>query len=435
MSEPRRSLTKLLVERTAPQPSRDVFLWDSKLPGFGARIYPSGKRMYIFQYRTKARQQRRVAIGLHGPTFTVEKARQRAGDLYEAVRKGRDPAQEDRTAASRQPDTIERVAEQFIEKYLQQKKRAPSYIHDTRALFDNHVLSKWRNRDIKSIRRRDVIELLDGVVEKGKPIAANRVLAAVRKLFNWALQRDIIEASPVALVAMPSAETKRERTLSANEVRTLWPQFAALGYPFGPFLQMALATGQRREEVAGMRWQDIDEAEGTWTLPSESTKPGRAHIVPLAPLAMDILREARQSAMQLVGQLANDPAGAPKLPEYVFTTRGDRPISGYSKAKARLDDAVARARAEAAARENRKPEPIAPWTIHDLRRTVATGLGKLNVSRFIIGRVLNHADRSVTGIYDRHEYLDEKRRALDAWATYLRNMIAEPAVNVVQLRR
>jgi hypothetical protein len=290
MTEQRRSLTKLLIEKTSPHPSRDVFLWDTKVPGFGVRIYSSGRRMYVFQHRVNARQQRRIKIGLHGP-FTVGKAREEATDLYAAVRKGRDPAQERRTATSREPDTIERVVEQFIEKYLQQKKRAQSYIDDTRALFNNHVLPRWRTRDIKSIRRRDVIELLDGIVERGKPITANRVLAAVRKLFNWALQRDIIEASPVALVAMPSAETNRERTLSIDEVRALWPEFAALGYPFGRFLQTTLATGQRRDEVAGMRWQDIDEAECTWTLPSDRTKAGRAHVVPLSPLAMDILRE------------------------------------------------------------------------------------------------------------------------------------------------
>jgi integrase len=368
-----------LVERTSPHFNRDVFLWDSKVPGFGCRIYPSGKRMYVFQYRTKARQQRRVAIGLHGAT-TIDKARQAAGDLYEAVRKGRDPVQEARTVASRQPDTIEQVVEQFVEKYLQQQKRAPSYIHDTRALFENHVLSRWRSRDIKSIRRRDVIELLDEIVVKGKPIAANRVLAAVRKLFNWAVQRDIIEASPVARVAMPSAETKRERTLSIEEIRTIWPQFVVLGYPFGPFLQITLATGQRREEVSGMRWQDIDEVERTWTIPSEKTKAGRAHLVPLPPLAMDVLREVRQSLMQL-GALSEDDLDAQgKLPEYVFTTRGDRPISGYSKAKSRLDKAVARTRAK-------EGLPILePWTIHDLRRTVGTGFGKLGVSRFIIAR-------------------------------------------------
>jgi integrase len=428
MSEQRQSLTKLLVERTAPQPSRDVFLWDSKLPGFGARIYPSGKRMYVFQYRTKARQQRRVAIGLHGP-LTIEKARQIAGDKYEAVRKGRDPAQEDRIAASRHVDDIETVAEQFVEKYLKQKKRAQSYIRDTRALFDNHVLPKWRNRDIKSIRRRDVIELLDGIVEKGKPITANRVLAAVRKLFNWALQRDIIEASPVTLVAMPSAETTRERTLTPDEIRVLWPHFAALGYPFGPFLQMALVTGQRREEVAGLRWQDVNEGECIWTLPSAMTKAGRSHVVPLSPLAMATLSQATEMALQLLGQEGEREGDPPKLPIYVFTTRGDRPISGYSKAKARLDKAIA----EACAKDGRPT--LGPWTIHDLRRTVGTGLGKLGVSRFVIARVLNHADGSVTGIYDRHEYLAEKRHALDAWATYLTNLFAEPAANIVQLRR
>ena len=198
----RRALTKLVVERTTPEPARDLFVWDSKVPGFGVRVYPSGKRMYIFQYRTKAGQQRRTAIGLHGP-LTVENARDAAADLYEAVRKGRDPIEEQKAATERGGDTIENVIEEFLARYMASKRHAPRYIEETRRNLDKHVLARWRGRHLRGITRRDVIELLDGIVDQGKPVAANRTLAAVRKLFNWALQRGIIEASPVALVEMP----------------------------------------------------------------------------------------------------------------------------------------------------------------------------------------------------------------------------------------
>jgi integrase len=378
--------------------------------------------MYVFQYRTKARQQRRVAIGLHGP-LTVEVARDAAADLYEAVRKGRDPADEQKKAARRVPDTVEAVIDEFMVRYMAGKQRAQSYIGDTRATFDNHVLPWWRGRDINSIKRRDVIELLDAIVDAGKPIAANRTLAAIRKLFNWALQRGIIEATPIALVEMPGAEHKRERALSADEVRTIWAAAGELGYPFGLFFRMALATGQRREEVAGMRWADVNESERIWTLPSEMTKAARAHVVPLSPLALELLAEAKEMADQLLAKPENA-----KLRAYVFTTRGDRPISGYSKAKLRLD------KASATVCQAEELPLLEPWTIHDLRRTVGTGLGRLGVSRFIIARVLNHADRTVTGIYDRHEYLEEKRHALEAWGRYLGNLTVPSGANVVSLR-
>jgi integrase len=414
----RRPLTKLLVERTAPHPSHDQFLWDSRVPGFGTRIHPSGLRTYVFQYRASPRQQRRVAIGLHGP-LTVETARAAAADLYEAVRKGRDPVAERRTAASREPATIEHVVEQFVTRHLIRRQRAPSYVADTRRIFASHVLPRWRGRDITTITRRDVIELLDAIVDQGKPMAANRTLAAVRTLFNWAVLQDIIEASSASLVARPSAQTRRERTLAADEILGVWAAACGLGYPFGLFFKTALATGQRRTEVAHMRWADIDESEHIWTIPSSKTKAGRAHVVPLSPLALAILDEARHAGWELFGPST----------EFVFTTRGDRPIGGYGSAKTGIDKSIVKIR-------SRDGLPgLAPWTIHDLRRTVATGLGRLNVARFIIARVLNHADRTVTGIYDRYEYLAEKRQALDAWARYLGNLIAEPGANVVALRR
>lgn len=360
-----------------------------------------------------------LVIGLHGP-LTVEAARQAAADLYQAVCKGRDPAEEQKRAAQRAPDMFESVVDEFMLRYMAGKQRARSYIDDNRATFENHVLPRWRRRDITTITRRDVIELLDAIVDAGKPIAANRTLAAIRKLFNWALQRGIVEATPVALVEMPGAEHKRERTLSAEEIPAVWAAAGGLGYPFDHFFKMALVTGQRREEVADMRWADIDEKEHTWTLASEMTKAGRTHVVPLSKLALEVLSEAKEAASMLL--TGSDAA------THVFTTRRDRPISGYSKAKARLDKAIA------IAREKDGLPALQPWTIHDLRRTVGTGLGKIGISRFIIARVLNHADRSVTGIYDRHEYLAEKRHALEAWASHLRGLIAPADDKVVPMR-
>jgi integrase len=326
-----------------------------------------------------------------------------------------------KAAVARRPETIENVVDDFFKRHMDGKKRAPRYIEETRRNFENHVLPRWRGRDIKSITRRDVIELLDAVVDggskvkveggktkliKGGPIAANRVLAAVRSLFNWALRRGLIETTPAALVERPGEETQRERTLSTDELKAIMPAMKALGYPVGSYFQMVLLVGQRREEVATMSWDDIDLDEKVWTIPAEVTKAGRGHVVPLSPPAVALLKSLpRKSTKNKAGRLVPSP--------HVFTVSGDHPISGYSVAKKRLDAAVAEARKEAGL------EPVPRWTVHDLRRTAATEMGRLGVSRFTIGRVLNHSDRSVTGIYDRHSYLEEKRAALESWAAYL----------------
>jgi len=277
---------------------------------------------------------------------------------------------------------------------------------------------------MQSIRRRDVIELLDAIVDGGTevkgsdgkrhqlaggPISANRTLSAIRVFFNWALRRGIVEVNPCAQVERPGQEEKRERTLAAEEVRTLWPQFEALGYPFGPFFKLTLVTGQRRGEVAGMRWADIDLEEKTWTLSADATKAGRGHVVPLSPLAVRILGAVPRKA------------GSP----YVFTTEGKTPISGFSRAKARIETVIAKQRKAA------KLDPLPQWGVHDLRRTAATEMGRLGVARFIVSKVLNHSDRTVTGVYDRHEYVPEKRAALEAWASYLEGLV-RPEVVAVQ---
>ncbi len=433
-------LTDAAVQRFKAPPGGRVEYFDASLPGFGLRVAgptgrsPEGRKSWVLFYRLGG-EQRRLTLEPPYPALGLAAARKKAGDALSLVAEGKDPGEakaERKAEAARKKDTFATVTEEFIRRSLEAKGRAPRYIEETRRNFTNHVLPRWGERDIKGITRRDVIELLDAIVDGGTevkdaagrkrtvpggPICANRVLAAVRALFNWALRRGIIESTPAALVERPGEETQRERTLDADELRAVWEAAGTLGYPVGSFFRAALLTGQRREEVAGMRWADLDLQAGIWTIPAELTKAGRSHALPLSSAMLDLLAEV------------------PRIGAYVFTSSGNRPIAGYSVAKARLDRETARILAKGKEpKEGEEPRNLAAWTIHDLRRTVATEMARLGVSRLVIGRVLNHADRSVTAIYDRHSYLPEKRHGLETWASQLVGLV-EPAEGcVVALR-
>jgi integrase len=428
-------LTDAACQRLKAPAGARVDYFDAGFPGLAFRVsgptpkHPEGRKTWTLFYRLAPRRegkQRRWTLEPSYPALGLAAARKKAGEALAMVAEGKDPAAEierAREVTTRAPDTVASVVELFL-KRLEEKNRAPRYIEETRRIFNLHVLPKWKDRDIKTITRRQVIELLDAVAGaeqgRGGPVAANRTLAAIRALFSFAMKRDIIEATPVSGIEQPAEETPRERTLTANELRECWPQFEALAYPFGPFLQLALLTGQRRSEVAGMRWHAVDLEAKTWTLASDETKGRRWHVVPLSDLAISILR----SLPRLTLPDSNRPS------PYVFTTRGDVPISGFSVAKRRIDQKMIKARKEAGA------SPTEPWGIHDLRRTAATEMGRLGVSEFVIGRVLNHASKGVTGkVYNRYEYLNEKRDALERWARYLETLIRPAPDNVVELSR
>ena len=431
---PKLKLTDAAVQRLKAPDGGRVDYFDATLPGFGLRVSgktdrtPEGRRSWFVFYRFGG-QQKRLTIEPGYPALGLAKARERAYAAFQAIERGEDPAAEKQEAKAsrerapakeRKPDTIENVVDLFIKRHLEAKHRAPRYIAETRRLFDLHVLPRWRDRELSGITKRDVIDILDEIADRGTPIAANRTHAAISGLFSFAIGRDIITVSPFVKIPKPGAETKRERALSPAEIAAVWTAASEIAYPFGPYFRMLLVTAQRREEVARMRWADIDLAEGTWTIPSDMTKPGRAHVVPLSPLALALL------------------ADTPRTGAYVFSTgrqrlragahsgddRRDAPISGYSKAKRILDEKIAAGE-----------EVVAPWTIHDLRRTAATMMAKLGVARFTLSRILNHADQSVTGIYDRHEYLAEKRHALEQWAQFLEQLTSPAGDKIVPLRR
>jgi integrase len=433
-------LTDAAVQKFKVLPGARVEYFDATLPGFGLRVAgptprtPQGRRTWVLFYRYRG-EQRRLSLEPPYPALSLAEARKRAGDALALVSQGIDPAVA--KAKSKEPvakpDSFATVVETYLTRGLEKKDRAPRYVVETRRNFTNHVLPRWGSKPLAEIVRKDVIAMLEDIAENGTdrktdgktvhaaggPIAANRVLAAVRALFNWSIRRGLVEVNPCALVDLPGNETPRERTLTAGEMKELWPHFASLGYPFGAFFRMCLVTGQRRTEVADMRWADLDLEAKTWTIASDQNKSGRIHVVPLAVLAIDLLQEMpRKTLTEKNGSVAASP--------FVFTSDGDVPISGFSRAKERVGEKLL------AARQKRDPKAkdMPSWGIHDLRRTAATEMGRLGIPEFLISKVLNHAARGVTGrVYNQYEYLTEKRHALDAWGSYLDLLISKVAAS------
>lgn len=260
---------------------------------------------------------------------------------------------------------------------------------------------------IGDVTKHDILSVLDGIVDRGSPVTANCVLAVMRKLFNWASDvRSLIVVSPCKGIGAPTAELSRDRVLSDDEIRAAWAAFDDTGLPVGPLAQLLLLTGQRLSQVAEAQWSEIDLEAKTWKIPKERTKNGRAHEVPLSDAAVEFIR----ALPRIEGR-----AG------YVFTATGAQPVSNLK----RLREALRRAASE---------RDVAP-TLHDLRRTVATNLQKLGVRLEVTEAVLNHVSGSrkgIVGVYQRHEYAEEKRAALEAWANEL-DAIVTGRGNVVPL--
>jgi len=403
-------LTKRVVEAAEPA-QRDQYLWDAEVKGFGLKITPAVRKVFVFQYRMGGRGARteRYTIGEYRSPYTVDGARGEAVRLLAEVKAGRNPADGKRRSESARTRLFGGVTAEFIERHAKPNTRD---WRKTEYLLRRDVLPFWSTRPVREITRPDVIELIDRVADRGARIHANRVLAAVRVLFNWALSRGVIEASPAAGVKAPGAEAVRERVLSEDELRQVWRAAEVTPYPFGPFFKLLIVTAQRRDEVAGMRWSEIDEARALWTIPGDRAKNGRAHEVPLSAPALDVLR----SLPRLDGS------------DLVFTTNGQASISGFSKAKARLD------RASGVGLTERDE-----WRVHDLRRTVTTFMAGMEIAPHVVDKLLNHVSgtiRGVAAVYNRHSYTDERRRALDAWARRLAAIVATESVgNVVAFAR
>jgi integrase len=261
-------------------------------------------------------------------------------------------------------------------------------------------------------------------------VQANRTLARLKTLFSWALDEDLVDNDPTARVRRRIKENARDRALADAEVRVFWKGCDALEWPFGPFFKLLLLTAQRRDEVGGMEWSEIDLDKRFWTIPREKAKNDRTHEVHLSELAMEIINELPRMSRRRADSAGSEPS------PYLFTTNGERPVSGFSKAKERLDKHMVqllRVEFEEGGKDPTQAE-IEDWILHDLRRIAATGMARLNIAPHVVDRILNHVSgtiRVVAAVYNRHAYLEERKAALEAWGLYVETLVRAAPANIV----
>lgn len=395
-------LSAKLIERLKAPATGQIEIFDSTLPGFGIRVSKGGRKAWVLLYRSHGRK-RRFTLGSY-PALSLSDARTAARAAIQAVQRGDDPALDKRQQRATQPATFGELAFEYMERYAKPRKR--SWKNDEMHL-RLHVLPNWKHRKVSSIKRADVIAVIERSEANGQPHLARQLLATIRKLFNWAVEKALAETSPAAGVRVSTKVQDRSRTLKVPELKQLWLAWDGLDDLWGAYFKVLLLTAQRRSEVARMRWDQI--ADGVWTIPAEENKSGRLHMVPLSPEAAAILDTLPHTASP-----------------YVFPARSSRspdlknaPISGFSAATRKV---------------NRRLAVPIEWRIHDLRRTATSLMAGLRFPPHVLGAVLNHAPQStmrgVLAVYNRYEYLDEKRQALGAWANQLRvqGVIANGAV-------
>lgn len=387
---------------------------DGKNRGLYLIIQPSGARSWAYRYRVGDGRTRKATLGSY-PSVPLEAARKLASKAAVAIAEGRDPAGEKAAAraAARQPkdhELVENVVGRFLERHAKVKTREATF-KESKRILEREIVGPWKGRPLSVIRKSDIHALLDAIVDRGAPIAANRSLQAIRPMFRWAVERDIIPISPCDGVSTPSATVERDRVLEDQELRAIWAATEQMGYPFGSVVQLLILVGQRRDEVAGIVRGEIDLSASLWTLPPERAKNKNAHVVPLSPLAVAILEDLTAIAGT----------------DFLFTTTGRSHISGFAKAKEKLDRLIAEAGCD-----------LEPWTFHDLRRSLATGCARLGVAPQVVEAILNHKGgviRGVAKIYNRYDHAAEKRAALDLWARHVEAVVSgKPSGNVVEMK-
>lgn len=373
--------------------------FDTEQKGFGIRVSKGGKRSFFVNYYNAAGKERRVTIGEWGkaPKLTAKAARSQA-EKIRANAKDADPLA--KKAISRTTPTVDELVNEYMAKWAEGNLK--SFNQNTKPLLTKYIIGRWQVKADK-LTGRDVVLLLDEIRGRGKMVQANRVLGVLRRVYNWGIEQYIVDANPTARIKA-TKETSRDRVLSLSEIKTVWE---VLGKKHQHVLEstnvalrLILITGQRPGEVAAMRWTDIED--GWWTI--TDTKNGSTHRAPLSPLALSLIEPMRGN----------------KQGEYVFPTpRGKGHIEAHalSRASRRIDWGIEH------------------FTPHDLRRTMATNLGRIGFNRLVQDKILNHKDNSVGGIYDRYTYDDEKMDAVCRWADEIQRIVEGETTKVVSINK
>ena len=418
---------------------KDRLVFDTTSPGLGVRVTTKGTRTFIAQWTDPAtRVKVREPLGVWG-NLTIEQAREAARARLGAVAKGIDPKAERlrrRAEAERERAETALTFDALIGEWkaLHLAHRRPRYATEAERAIRCGLPGLLR-RPAARISRSDAVNALDQIVKAGKAITAGRTMAYARACFAWGKRRGKVLENPFAELPISAGATERERVLSDAEIADVWAAADTLGYPFGPFYKLLILTLQRREEVAGMRWTEIAPDLTEWRIPSARMKAGKPHIVHLSEAAGAVLRSVpRIDGCDLVFTTTAYRAAVPHAELKGKRKTEPRPISGFSQGKRYLDAAIAKVRAEAAARLGRKPETMDAWRVHDLRRTGVTTLAALGFDSIVVDKLLAHQPaklRGVAGVYQRHEFIRERAAALDAWAAHVLGIEAN---NIVHLR-
>jgi integrase len=425
----KRDFTDRFLKSIKPTaPGKRTIFFDAQVPGFGIRVTEcstdecKGSFVLVTRYPGSPNPAPR-RIGDY-PVMSLSEAREVAREWRRDIAKGIDPKEKAAEAAREQQrlraNTFGAAFASFAEDHLKTLRTGAA----VEASVKNHVFPALESRPMRGIKRSEILSLINRL-KKDSPIAANRVLAYLKKFFAWALENELVDDSPAASIKRPTAEKdrERERVLADREIRAFWRACGEMG-AFGRAFRFMLATGQRRSEVGAATWSEMDESEALWTLGKARTKAKRLHDVPLSELALSILGDC------------------PKVGDFIFASGrssvardGQAPapvaLAGWGKAKERLDELML---SHARVVDGEKSKEIEDWRLHDLRRTAATHMARLGVDCLVIGKVLNHAEGGVTKRYDRHRYDAEKRAALDRWALHLQSVVdGKDGGNVVQL--
>jgi integrase len=390
-----RGMTDAAAKRLKAPAKGQVDYFDPDFPGLVLRVSCGGRKVWTYNFRFHG-QKRRMTLDLY-PVMGVAQAHDAWRKALDMVRAGSDPSRPQEKATD-----FKGVFEEWMAR--DQEGRGHRSAGIVRHRIEREVLPQWGNRSIAEIGRRDVLDAIDAVADRGAVISARRLHSHLHRLFRWAVGRGIIETNPLADLPKPGSETKRDRVLSDAELVKVWQAAEKLGYPYGPAIKLLVLTGGRREEIGQLRWSEIEG--GTIHLSGKRTKNSEPHIIPLSPVAQSVLAEV------------------PRINEFVFTL-GKTPLNSWSRVKRKLDGLAALAE---------------PWVVHDLRRTTATGLQRLRVALEVTESVLGHTSGSragVVGIYQRHDYAEEKAEALDKWGARVIALVEgrEPCREPAEVRR
>jgi integrase len=407
------NLTDFKVKAMKPDPAGEYVQGDSQVPGLAIRMRSSGAASYVVVKRLPGETKlTRITLGRVGD-ISLQDAREKAREAITATRQGvrvnaekrvqRERVRQVETETGYRPGTFGATAERYIRAECAALARGA----EIEAIIRRHLVTAWGDRMIDELRRRDLTAVLDPIIAAGRMQAAHKLREVAIRIINWAIDRGDVEINFLATASRGRRRagilrrTRRDRVLTDDEIRAVWQASDLAGRPFADFIRLSLMLGQRRDELAAMEWSELDLDGGLWVIPAARYKTRIEHVVPLPHQAVELFMQVPRVCDR-----------------FVFSTKPGTHISGFSKAKDRVD----------------KLSEVTGWRLHDLRRTMRTNLAGLRVDPDTAERVLGHVIGGVRGVYDRHLYLDEKRDALERWAQRLWSIVNPPPENVVELR-